>query len=327
MTNPISCEGAPRDQGLRQGTTERAAIRDWVSRVGASERRSFLSSLRPLAAGPVLGSGVGREVLRHHPHMAERIDGLARGAQLPLSSLMQLLIPGKSSPACSGPPASEAPAHAALLSGGSLSGLARELPTHPAPGCQWILRRSVPEVGFRSVEVTLPWQASCVAGVNERGLAIAVVPEPEAQLAASSAAPAILLVQDCLQRFADLESALEWCAGRPVAPGVSIAVSDESGDCAAALLTPDGCRVLRTGAEQATIVCGGSGESGAELRKQLDAGDAPLSALSARGAAGALHLDPKRRSLAVAWRGAEPPVVLHATADGEPLAGAASESS
>jgi hypothetical protein len=329
MTKPISCEGAPRDQGLSQGSALRAPIRDWASRVGASARRSFLSSLRPLAAGPVLGSGAGREVLRHHPHIAERIDGLARGAELPLASLMQLVIPGAGHAACTGVAPTDAPAHVAHLSDSEQGGLARALPAHAAPGCRWILRRSLPEVGFRSVEVTLPWQASCVAGVNERGLAIAIVPEVEGSAAASLAAPAILLIQDCLQRFADLDSALEWCAGRPVAPGVSIAVSDESGNCAAARLTAEGCRVQRSAPGQETIVCGGASDSAAELRKRLDAGEPPLTALRSGGAAGALVLDPKARSLRLEWQDGSAPVVESAvpSAESDPVDGASSGSS
>lgn len=313
MTEPITCEGAPRDQGLRQGEALRRAICDWAVRVGCDRRRSFLSSIRPLAAGPILGTGVGREVLRHHPHIAERMDGIARGAGLPLSSLMELVIPGDNRAALSGAAACDLPVHVALVSKGRQRGLIRALPTHVAPGCDWVIRRSAPEIGFRSVELTLPWLASCVAGVNERGLAIAIVPEPGSAPSYSFAPPAILLVQDCLQRFADLEAALEWCAGRPAAPGVAIALSDASGDCATGILTPDGCRVLRTGLEQETIVCGGDEASATELRKRLDTGESALTALGAD--AGAVHLDPKARTLT--WRrpGGDAPLVFRVGAD------------
>ena len=84
---------------------------------------------------------------------------------------------------------------------------------------RWIVRRSLPEIGFASVELTLPWLAPAVAGVNEKGLAVAIVPEAAERAALAFSPPALLLVQDCLQRFADLESALEWCARRPAAPG------------------------------------------------------------------------------------------------------------
>jgi len=317
MMRDISCEGAPRDQGLTQGALFRNEIRDWVARLGGDAHRSFLSALRPLTSGPVLGTGVGREVLRHHPHMAERTDGIARGARLPLSSLMELLIPGRNQAPISGPAASDAVAHAALLSGADGGTLLRELPAHAAPGCRFLLRHSVPEVGFRSVEVTLPWQASCVAGVNERGLAIAIVPEPECTPSYSFAPPAILLVQDCLQRFADLDSALEWCAERPSAPGVSIAISDASGECAAAVLTADGCRVRRSAPDQATLVCGGSSDSRAEIAKRLDAGDDPLRAIQSAGA-GALFVNPRARSIRVQWPGSSEVLLASVTAPESP---------
>lgn len=302
MRPAVLCEGAPRDLGLDQGTALRPAIRDWAARNGASSGRGFWSSIRPLASGAVLGQGVGREVLRHYPHSAERMDGIARGAEVSLEAVMRLSI--ASDPLASNASANQLSAYAALTGGESTFGLTRSLPYQASPGCQWIVRRSLPEIGFNSVEVTLPWLVSAVAGVNEKGLAVAILPEPDERPGVTSAPPAILLVQDCLQRFADLESALGWCAGRPAAAGASILMGDESGDSAAVLLGPKGCRVVRSDAgEPQAIVRGSDEERVRDLHKQLEAGDAPLDLLLSAGAGGAaVHLNPRERSLSL-WLG------------------------
>jgi len=47
---------------------------------------------------------------------------------------------------------------------------------HPADA---IVRRSRPESGFRSIELTQPWRIAPLAGVNEAGLAVATLdPSP-----------------------------------------------------------------------------------------------------------------------------------------------------
>ncbi len=92
----------------------------------------------------------------------------------------------------------------------------------------WIVRRSRPEGLFASVEVARPGVAAPLVGVNERGLAAAVLPgRGERQ-----AAPAWLLVQDCLERFESLEPALDWCRVRPGGSGGGLLLMDASGAAA-----------------------------------------------------------------------------------------------
>ena len=155
--------------------------------------------------------------------------------------------------------------------------------------------------------MTLPWLASAVAGVNEGGLAMAIVPEPGSEAGETFAPPAILLLQDCLQRFADVDSALGWCARRPAAAGVSLLVADERGDRAAVILGTDGCRFVRgADAGEQVIVCGGDSVSAAELRKRLEAGDRPATVLRERpGVAGVVCLDAGARTLCLELAGAE----------------------
>ena len=172
MFERIECEGAPRDLGRAQGRVWKDAVRDHVSRSGAvlSPRRSLLSSLRPWSSGTLLGRGAGREMLRHYPHLSERMAGLALAADLPFASLVASLAqPAQSSStgltapgiALAGEAVGEAGAFAARTLAPSLTLSGR-----------WVLRQSRPEVGFPSVELTLPWLASAVAGVNAEGVAV-----------------------------------------------------------------------------------------------------------------------------------------------------------
>lgn len=200
MSQPIVCAGHPRDMGLAQGRQLRALIEAAVARAGLSTHRSRWPSLRPLVSGSLRGRGAGRELFRHFAHQAERLEGLAQAANLPLDSLLALQL--------------------RIGLGG-------------AGEAFWSVRESRPVVGFRSLDVTLPWLVPAVAGVNEAGLAVlaqgldaeaGAVPE---QLAGD--APPLLLVQDCLARFEHLAGALDWCRKRPVEGLLTILLGDASG--------------------------------------------------------------------------------------------------
>jgi len=163
----IECRGDPRAMGFAQGRSCRPAVRARVVHAGAATRKRVLRALLPLTTGRVLGRGMGREVIRHYPHLSERIQGLARGADLPFEALMELFVRAVSGAAADR--ALSAEAAVAVGSTGERGGLvvARALSGSGVPGSAWILRHSRPEVGFASHEVTLPWLASAVAGVNE----------------------------------------------------------------------------------------------------------------------------------------------------------------
>ncbi|MCZ6784692.1 MAG: hypothetical protein O7G30_15435, partial [Proteobacteria bacterium] len=153
----------------------------------------------------------------------------------------------------------------------------------------WILRRSRPEVGFESVEVTLPWLASSVAGVNVRGLAaaLAVGVGPDD---AGSTAP--LLVQECLQRFEHLDAALDWCLKRPVSGTGCVILSDASGESAAVEIGAVYRRVRRPA--EGILVAGDGSERAAQVRKALGLGRDLEAALGL-----CVSLDPAARSLAL----------------------------
>lgn len=80
MRTVIECAGHPRDMGLAQGGALASSIRRACDEAGLPWRRSRMPSLRALNVGPLRGSGAGRELFRHFPHQAERLEGLARAA-------------------------------------------------------------------------------------------------------------------------------------------------------------------------------------------------------------------------------------------------------
>lgn len=267
----VECEGAPRDLGLDQGRAFRDAIRDRAARVGVRGRRRFASLLQPLVAGRVLGRGVGRALLRHYPHQAERFDGVALGTELSLESVVALFA-RETAGWDVGLRGDALRAEAAIAA--EQAGGARVLRTlGGGPDRRWVLRRSRPEIGFRSLEVTLPWLASAVAGVNEAGVAVAIAPrtappragEGQANSRDGEAVSAVLLVQECLQRFADLAACLDWCTKRPVWGNSSLLLADASGEVAAVEVAGSVRRVLRAG--EGLLVEGAQLDYQAELRK------------------------------------------------------------
>lgn len=227
MWNVIECSGHPRDLGFEQGLALRSAIRERVAGAGLPLRRRRWPGLSPFASGGVRGSGAAREMIRHFTHLAERADGLARGADVPLDSLLRLLEPAESEKA-----------EALGLSAGNFQGTTGAGLLRTLPGFPGVVRRSRPEVGFASIEVSAPWQVSALAGINEAGLAVSLVPtagelQPSAQ-SLDSPRPRLpladFLVQECLQRFEDVEAGIGWCLNRPAAGEATILMADAAGN-------------------------------------------------------------------------------------------------
>jgi hypothetical protein len=285
----LCCEGEPRALGLDQGHACASAIRAWLSSRGLRVRPRALPTLRRLTGGATLGAGVGREVVRHYPHLVERMSGLARAARVPLESLMDDVV--ASAYGESGHPLS-APAVAVGVrdSGDATRGvIARAF----APELPWIVRRSRPEIGFASVEITLPWLAGGLAGVNEAGLAavVAMVPSTPTERGLA-AAPAWLLVQECLQRFDGLDASLGWCLCRPCAGEFSLLLGDSHGEFAVVDVASGGSRLRQRGPD--SVLAGGGAASETALRKRF--------AEAERFAADWLRCDdPSARQAAQVW--------------------------
>jgi hypothetical protein len=282
----IECEGAPRDLGLDQGR----ACRDWLRR---EFERSSLAERWPLPQGSA-HTRLARDLKRHFPHLAEASAGLAAGAGVPERWLLRRLAEELVAPR-------ESRAIASLAAAGALLAIDCDGP--------WIARRSRPEGGFACLELARPWLVAAFAGLNEAGLA--VVAAPGRGTAGACAAPAALLAQDCLQRFARVESALDWCCGRPAGHAAALLLADAHGELAGVEIRAGRRRLLHP--EAAQLAWSGAG---AELAKSLrEAAPATPSALArvlalpAGVDRAAAVLDPAARRLGV---------VSAASPDGEP---------
>jgi hypothetical protein len=239
----IECEGAPRDLGLDQGRASRAVLREAFERSPASERWPL-----PFRPGP---ARLARDLKRHFPHLAELLAGLAAGAGVPAGWLVRRLA---------GELASGSRGTRALASGlGANALLAVDC---AAP---WIARRSRPEGGFACAALVRPWGVAAFAGVNEAGLAVVALPGAGAPGPCS--APGALLAQDCLERFSKVESALDWCSGRPAGQGAALLFGDARGELAGVEIRGAARRVLRPDA--AYLAWADDASVGAELAKSL----------------------------------------------------------
>ena len=223
MNAPVECEGAPRDLGRDQGQACAASLREGF----AAEPFRLRWRLR---LGRASGSAtqLRRELLRHFPRQAETLAGMASAAAVPLAWLAELQDrETRGTQAALAAAASAEVARSGAILGRSLAG-------------EWIVRRSRPEGGFRSVEVTRPWLAHALLGVNEAGLAVAVSSGSPAEGGAAAERrspgrallPAAPLATDCLQRFATLEACLDWCSARPGEGPATLLFADASGEIA-----------------------------------------------------------------------------------------------
>jgi len=203
----VECSGAPRDLGGDQASALRIEIR---RAVGAAHPLGWMLALRRDAATTRLL----RDLRRHFPHQAEWLEGMARGAGVPLPALVRAIAreAGVGAP----PPV--------VLAAAFGDALRVACPVPPAA----VLRRARPEGRFASVELALPASPTPVLAVNEAGLAVAVL--PRGSVPGRCAAPAALFARDCLERFERTAPALEWCMARPAARGGALLLADATGE-------------------------------------------------------------------------------------------------
>jgi hypothetical protein len=271
----VRCAGAPRDLGLDQGAALRAAVQGAALRAavqGAALHAAARRALHGRRAGRA-AQRIARDIERFFPHHAERTQGISLGARVPAAALAGEL--------------------AALLAGDAgLAAAAGGLVARsiPVPAGSLVLRESLPDNDYRSLELASAWSAAAWIGVNEHGLAASAtaLPATEASLA-GCAAPAQLLVQDVLQRFDSVEKALDWALRRPAGGHASLLVADASGSSGA--VEVDG-RLRRT--------------LGAGEPVRIGLGPEPAAAALAKALAEARAVDAERlaRALAEATGGA-----------------------
>lgn len=290
--------------GLAQGSALRTAVRSEAERLGLATRRSRMPSLGGLGIGSIRGVGAGREMLRHFAHLSERIEGLARSAGLPFDTVMEMHLRIRAGGAQAGLLARRATVRARMMTEDEERGekrwtLERTLPLAEDGEAGWTLRESRPEVGFRSVEVTLPWLGTAVAGVNEAGLAVVAGPLLWGAPGHDGDPSSLLLVQECLQRFPDLDGALDWCRKRPVEGEQSLVLADANGDLATVVVAGRDRRIQRGDAELHL--------EGGEPGEAEGSGGAAVSA-----AEGRLLLDPVARRMHLRFGGVDVDVVAEA---------------
>jgi hypothetical protein len=206
----LSCEGAPRDLGHDLGLACRERVR---ARVG---QRSIAERVRDAAGVPEHRVAAWlRDVRRYFPHQHEWLEGLARAVELPVPAVARSMLA-----------VLDAERDAMLVAaeqGGAVK-IWRRAPATALP------RRVEPEGRFVCLELAAAILTTPFIGVNDQGLAIAVA--GDAATARGRNAHGALFARDCLERFDALDSALDWCAGRPAAPGAVLLLGDAAGDFA-----------------------------------------------------------------------------------------------
>ncbi len=235
----VDCEGAPRDLGLDQGRA-----------IGEGVDAELVRILRERPVGAAMKE-LGRDVQRYFPHLAERMAGLAHGASVARTALVVALARAAAEPEFLFRPGRAA---AALVSGAmveSAPGVASPCLAArfdlSADRCSVpIVRRSEPQGGFASLELTLPWLAASLGGVNAAGLAAVLAPptgvidaRTSVVAEATCRAPARLLLLQCLERFERVDTAVDWCLSRPAGGRASILLADAQGALASVELDED----------------------------------------------------------------------------------------
>jgi len=282
MSRELHCEGAPRDLGLDQGRAFASELRDEFGRQSLWQRWRQRLGARTPATAPLM-----RDLRRHYPQQSETIEGLEAGAGIPNAWFAERLA--REFAATNPESAASAAAIAAeskLTSVGAL--LVRSFTGSPC------IRRSRPEGGFASIELTLPWFASSFAGVNEGGLGVASVARVGDWTASECTVPASLLVQDCLARFDGIRGAVDWCCGRPAGGRAVILMADASGGVAAVEI--DGSARRELSPKDGLIVAGGADDAADALRASV-----PFDHAGAAGSLGdcTIGIDPKNRRISL----------------------------
>jgi hypothetical protein len=252
VTQLIECEGAPRDLGSDQGIQCRAAL----NAAYRSRSRWQRARLR-LLAEPDACRRARLEIRCFYPQQAEMMEAMARASRVPLSWLIANLTGNL--PTAASAESLVLAAAAAISERGGL--LARALPGDA------IVRRSRPESGFRSIELTQPWRIAPLAGVNEAGLAVACVSNSGGVAGSRHAAPAALLAHDCLRRFDCLDGAINWLLVRPGGGRSMLVLADLSGEIAGVIADGGERRIFRP-ADGLIVHTGGHARQG-EIEKGL----------------------------------------------------------
>ena len=220
-----------------------------------------------------------RDLRRHFPHFAERNEGMEE-AGLARRALLTHLLQFRDGPSALRAGRGEIGGQLPSAGGdppqrgeAERSHTARARPPTGSGFDTWWIRDICGDGSHRAITLAPPWLASGLLGVNERGLVAALQIEaplwppapasspsgisepapghdasPAAMLPTPSraeadiAAPAFLLLDQCLERWDTAETALRWCATRPGNGRVLFVFADAAG-CRGALYANGSDRV------------------------------------------------------------------------------------
>ena len=219
---PLDAAGAPFDQGVTQGLTGGAEIRRSV--VALREVSGWLAGRELRSA---LYRQPGLRMRRHLTHQYERLEGIAAGAGVTSADLTILDAIWRTRGV------------------GSISGSELELRLDPPDEMRptLILRQLAPDsVGFRSVEVACLPLPGCIAGVNERGIGVAVLEDQ-----GPVEVPLRSLAQDLLYHAASLDAACAHLETRARYAGGTgaLVVADATGRAVRVELRAGACHTLK----------------------------------------------------------------------------------
>jgi hypothetical protein len=222
-------------------------------------RLSVMPRWVPLALRPALASAivalVGRVYLSRHGatlrgygggKFARGLDGLAQGFQASRARLYGFAAFEIEASRFSFTLGCTSLAFAAEATAHGRPVLAYNHDFPPSFGPFPFVRESVPSDGFSSVAVTYPTMLGAICGVNAAGLGVSLNHAWVRKLYGGEALPITMLVQDVLDRCADVEQAVATVKAQKVANGSMMTLVDARGARAAVELTPEGAFVRRT---------------------------------------------------------------------------------
>lgn len=136
----------------------------------------------------------------------------------------------------------------AIAPSASATGAAQIAYNHDFPprfGRYNFARRNLPTDGFASICLAYPIMVGCLAGVNEKGLAVTLNHAFSTDYTGRPGLLLTTLVQDALDRCATVDDAIELFTTAPVTNGAILTIADASGDRAAVELSCTAARVRR----------------------------------------------------------------------------------
>ncbi len=247
----VTCAGEPRAQGFAQGEATRAELRAVLDafltspEVGLRRPRALPRSLHRRAVRWRARRLLEAPLRNALPEVAERAAGIAAGAAVPLD--LVLLAPAAElmlgevdwqQAACS----AVALGPARTANGEPALAKSFDYPERYRVG--FLVRRSAPQGGLSSIEVTAAPLAGCHSGLNAAGLAV-TYNYGHAQQRSPHPIPVSGWVQRVLERCRTVDEAIALLRGARRGGGAILTLADSEGALAVVELSPARLAVRR----------------------------------------------------------------------------------